>query len=262
MKKLLIVLSVLAVLGVGIALLVLRLTGGMADSANAFFDASGRGDMMAAREQLSTDFKAATDAAALERFLADNGLLRVTDTTWNNRKISGGRGELSGSVHTDAGSTVPLTLVMVEENEVWKIHAIQKVAPGFGSVSEDATAAPAVPATAQQVALVKRSMHDFAVSLDEGHMTHFYGTLSSLFREQTSVEALNEAFAPFYENEIGLLGLDGLDPLLADDASIDSDGVLTLNGHYASQPNEVVFTHRYVYEGTDWALLGINVSFR
>lgn len=51
--------------------------------------------------------------------------------------------------------------------------------------------------------------------------------------------------------------LDGMQPLI-ERASVDENGVLSLEGSYPTTPSKFTFRHRYVYEGLDWKLIGTN----
>lgn len=263
MKKVLLILGAVfggfVVVIAGIIFLVFEVTSAMPEAADRFFAAVRTNDMAAARAELSEEFRASTDTASLQQYLKSNGLADVVETEWNSRKFENKRGELEGSVLTADGGRIPLTMVFVEENEAWKILAISRSAAG---VSQTQQGKLAIPALAERTALVKRSMHDFAMALEQGDMSSFYPTLSALWRSQTSVEELNTAFAVFFEQDIKLLSLDAMQPQFGTEASIDENGVLSIQGHYDTQPSVVHFNHRYILEGTDWRLLGINVQLK
>lgn len=262
-KKILIILGavfgVFVLLFAGIFYLVFNLTSAMPDAANRFFNAVRAKDVAAAEAELSEEFKTRTDRAELRRFIDSSGLGDVVDTEWDSRNIKNNRGELEGNAITSAGGRIPLKITFVQENEAWKIYAISK--PGAG-VAEGETGSLDLPDLATRTALAKRSMHDFAVALEEGTMASFYPTLSALWRNQTNVEELDTAFAVFFEQDIKLLSLDAMQPKFDGDPTIDDNGVLTLTGHYETSPSVVHFSQRYILEGTDWRLLGINVQLK
>jgi len=245
----------------GIFALVFNVTSGMPETADRFFAAVRAGDIEAARAELSEEFKASTDASALQRFLADSTLTDVVETSWTNRRFENSRGSLDGTATTAGGGTVPLTMSFVEENDAWKIYAIDKPAAGFQDSSRE-QAELDMPSLRQRTALVKRSMHDFAMSLDEGDMRHFFGTLSTLWKSQTTPEELAAAFDEFYQQQIALLPLDAMQPVFTAEPTIDENGVLELAGRYETTPSPVSFSHRYILEGSDWKLIGIDVQIR
>jgi hypothetical protein len=255
MKRLLQVLIGIALLFAAGIVIVLYLTGDMVRTADAFFDAIRRQDLAAARSSLSEDFKASTDEAALRDFLSRGALLSFKEASWSHRQVSGGRGELDGAVTTQAGGVVPLKLMFVKENGAWKIYAIQKPTAGLQG---DQTS-PAVPTPAAQVALVKASMHDFAVAVNKKTMNDFYASLSRLWQRQITVEGLNKAYASILSQTVDLTVLDRIDPIVESGASINDSGFLVLKGHFPSRPTQVAFEQKYTYEGTAWKLTGFGI---
>jgi hypothetical protein len=258
MKKLLIVIGgivMLAVLGI---VAVFYFTAGMADTADSFFQAIKKQDMAAARGHLSEDFKASTDEASLKEFLTKSSLLKFRKASWSNRQISGGRGELNGEVITETGGVVPLKLLFVKENDAWKIYSIQKPTAGLQT---DQTS-PGIPAKAEQVALVKRAMHDFAVSVNKKSMGHFHSTISQLWQKQFTIDKLDEAFGKFYNLGVDLTILDSLEPIVEPVTKLGENGELVLKGYFPSKPNQVYFEQKFIYEGVGWKLYGFKINIR
>jgi hypothetical protein len=260
-KKVLIILGAIAgvfiLLVVGVVAIVFNATSALPETAERVFAAVRADDMATAHADLSVAFRSASDVDALRQTLAGKSLDDVVEASWSSRNIANDRGTLSGTATTGGGGTVPLTLEFVEEGGAWKIHSI--ITPGVGVQTGQPGTLP-LPPPDERTALVKRSMHDFAVSLDDGNMEHFHASLSALWRKQASADELRKAFAGFFDNGIGLLGLDAMQPELDPSPSIDDNGVLELSGRYATTPSPVVFTHRYIFEGTDWRLIGINIE--
>ena len=77
------------------------ITSGMVDIADAFFAAVKQKDVAKARDYLAEDFKASTDEKALRDFLSRSAIMNFKQSNWSSRQISGGRGELVGSITTD-----------------------------------------------------------------------------------------------------------------------------------------------------------------
>lgn len=230
-------------------------TSGMVDTADAFFNAVKQKDIAKAHSYLAEDFKASTDEKALSDFLSKGAILNFKESSWSNREISGGRGELNGSITTDTGGVVPIKMMFVKENDAWKIYAIQK--PTAGLQSEDTTLS--VPEKSNQVLLVKQSMHDFIVSVEKKNMEHFRGTVSQLWQKQVSVEQLNQAFKSIIDSGANWSVLESFEPKLSSDAKVDENGVLQLAGLYETKPN-VHFKQKYIYEGLAWKLIGFNIQ--
>lgn len=247
-----IILSLAAFAGLVIAL-VLYATRGPVSAAEDFFAAAARNDLPAARALLSKQFLADTRPDRLDAFFASD-LGRVTGTSWHSRAVENGIGRLQGSVTTRDGGEVPLAITLVKEDGAWRIQHIERRAPAGLS------AAPTLPEITTRIGLVNRSTGDFITSVKAGDMTHFRSTVSELWRSQHDVARLNEAFAAFFGLQVDWdAALAGIEPELDPSASIDSDGVLHLAGHYPTAPNVLRFEHKYIREGDDWRLIGFNL---
>ena len=247
-----ILLGVVAVFVIAIAA-VFYFTSGMVETADAFFNAVKQKDIAKARSYLAEDFKASTDEKSLSDFLSKGAILNFKESSWSNRQISGGRGELNGSITTDSGGVVPIKMMFVKENDAWKIYAIQK--PTAGLQSEDSS--PTTPGKSDQTALVRQSMHDFIVSVEKKDMEHFRGTISRLWQRQVTAEQLNTAFKSVIDSGANWAVLENFEPVLSPDAKVDENGVLLLAGRYQTNPN-ILFEQKYVYEGVAWKLVGFS----
>jgi hypothetical protein len=131
----------LALLG-GVIAAVFWATSGPVKAADAFFAATGRGDFAAAHAQASKGLKASTDPAALERFLRDGGVGPITETSWSSRSISGDVARLEGTLTTASGQTLPVTVELVKEGDVWRVNFIEGANSG---VSQRDAAEPSGP---------------------------------------------------------------------------------------------------------------------
>lgn len=249
-----VLLGFVAVIVLGMAA-VFYFTAGMVETADAFFNAVKQKNMAQARTYLSQDFKASTDERALTEFLSQGSLLNFKEASWTNRQVSAGRGELEGTISTESGGSVPLKMMLVQENDAWKIYAIQKPTAGLQSQ----TAAHTTPGKGDQIALIKRSMHDFIVSVGQKDMEHFRGTISQLWQQQFTTAQLNQAFKSVIDSGANWSVLEGFEPILAAEGSLDGNGVLLLTGHYATDPN-VAFEQKYIYEGVAWKLIGFSIQ--
>lgn len=254
MNKLLkIVLGVVLVFVIAVAS-IFFLTSGMTDTADAFFNAIKQKDLSKARSYLAEDFKASTDESALKSFLTKGAILNFKEASWSNRQISGGRGELNGSITTETGGVVPLKMIFVKENDAWKIYAIQK--PTAGLQTEESS--PTVPTKSEQMTLVTQSMHDFLDSVSKKDMAHFRSTLSGLWQKEVTTAQLNEAFKSVIDSDANWSVLESVQPVISSDAKVNENGVLLLVGYYPTNPSQIHFEHKYIYEGVAWKLVGFN----
>jgi len=75
-----------------------------------------------------------------------------------------------------------------------------------------------------------------------------------------SVSELRGTFQGFLDKKIPLTAVETSAPVFTEKASIGSDGVLTVAGHYPARPFHVTFRLRFLDEGSQWRLAGIEVS--
>ncbi len=232
-------------------------TSGMTNTADAFFAAVKDKNIALARSYLSEDFKASTDEKTLQDFLTRKTLIKFKKASWSNRQISGGRGELTGSITTESGGTVPIKLELIKENGNWLIYSIYK--PEAGIIAEESGKAPS---EREEVALINESMETFAQSVNAKDFSEFYGYISNLWRRQISTQKLNEIFKPFMDRDINLLVLKNFSPIFDGQPTLDDNGILTIKGRYPTKPSSVMFEFSYVYEGTGWKLIGARVNIQ
>lgn len=237
---------------------VFRSTSGMVETADAFLEAVRQQDISKAHSYLAEDFKASTDETALQDFLSKGAILDFKEASWSNRQVSGGQGELEGSIETETGGVVPIRMTFVKENDAWKIYAIQKPTAGL----QPADSSPAMPAESDQVALVKQSMHDFIVSVENKSMEHFHGTVSRLWQEQHTSEQLDQAFQSIIDSDADWGVLNSVEPMISAESKVDENGVLLLVGYYPTSPSQVIFEQKYIFEGVAWKLIGFNIEAR
>ena len=267
--KVLAVLGLAAVLGI---VAVVYFTSGMSDAADGFFRAIAAKDTAAAQARLSEGFRRETDAAALERFLAESGLDTYESSSWTNRKVSGGTGELEGTVTNATGGTVPLRIVFVKEAEAWKIHGITRVSAGTLTAEEDDIAEdagtdplaergaelPPFPSPEEQVAMVDRAFEDFVTSLDEKSMAHFRGTTSQLWQEQFPLERFESSYAAIYDFPADYDQIRPLVPAVEPVSTVKATGELELVGVYPTNPSRLTITASYIPENGEWKLSGFH----
>jgi hypothetical protein len=251
------------ILGIVVAIILLIVvvmyaTSGMTKAADRFFAAVHDRQMDKAYAALSADFRASASQADLTAYLNHNGLADITGTSWSSRSINGGQGELSGTVTNAAGDALPIKLTMVKGDGGWKIQSILKTAAG----ARVSGATPAIPPEAQQVALIRDTLGAFADSVAAQDMTTFRSHVSNLMQQQFTVAQLDQAYRPFYVMGSSLQMIKAMTPAFDRPAAINDDGVLVIDGRYPTEPNLFTFTAKYVYEGTDWKPIGLEVNVK
>lgn len=240
-----------------VVFIVFRATAGLVETADHFFAAARIDNVPGARLYLSDGFNRNVTEPELHAIIARSGLGRMRDTSWNSRSIENGHGELEGELTTTDGAHFPLKFLFVKERGEWKISEIHKTVGDADAGSAPVDASP--PTNAQQVALVRAAMHEFAVSVNSRSMAHFRDTTSNLWQSQTSVADLDKAFRPLIDSGFDFLAFDRLSPQFDVQSAVDENGVLVIQGHYATAPKQLFFVQKYVREGVEWKLIGFHV---
>ncbi|MEP6822363.1 MAG: hypothetical protein ABI946_08445, partial [Chthoniobacterales bacterium] len=88
----------------------------------------------------------------------------------------------------------------------------------------------------------------------------FHHYISKLWQEQITPTKLQETFQTFIDQKIDLSGVAKAEPTFDKATSINDDGLLVLEGHYADAPSNIAFRLKYVYEKPAWKLFGIKVN--
>lgn len=263
MKKLVLIMVVMAVGGLAlIGYLIFKgvsgIGAGCIATADSFMVAARDGKYADAMTFLSETYRSASSESDVRQFMAASLLDKYGDATWNSRRIENSRGWLEGTVETTTGGKVPVKMEFINEAAGWRIVSI--MTPNGTSPPGGALAGKAIPATDQQVELVRRSFRDFTASLKRKTLASFHSTLSRPFAEQFPVEKLDSVYAAFFGVNVDWGVLDTTQPTFTSAASIDTDGVLLLEGFFPTTPDKVSFRQKYIREGGDWKLLGFNVN--
>ena len=231
-------------------------TSDMVDATNAFFDSVKSNNIDKAYDALSDGFKANTSKHDLMTFIEENSLADYRDASWSSRSIESGSGEISGAITTRNGGTVPLTIGFVKEQDGWKIYSMQKPRAGL----QDESGGAQLPAEEKLVELARHSMHAFALSVNDRNMQKFHNHISNLWQQQFSIKDLDNAFNAFYVAGVDLTVLDQMSPQFSHKPEINSNGVMVISGLYPTQPNQLHFEQKYIYEGLGWKLVGFSAN--
>lgn len=130
------------------------------------------------------------------------------------------------------------------------------VTAAFASVQ---TRAQDVPDAGVQEGLVKEAL----ITFNDANMTGNYEVMrlrtAKPFQDKFTAADLHEMFKGFGEQDIDISTVAGMD-IVEDVPGKVENGVLTLDGHFATRPLEVSYTLDFIVEDNDWALIGIDVS--
>jgi hypothetical protein len=119
-----------------------------------------------------------------------------------------------------------------------------------------------IPSNDEMQEIVKRTLLDFDDSLQKEDFTDFHASISKFWQKQTSPEKLKTSFQGFIEGEADL---SPIRPMTAEftkgPETTRSLGMKTLevDGKYPTSPITTTFELKYIAEGKEWKLAGIQV---
>lgn len=132
-----------------------------------------------------------------------------------------------------------------------------------GSTTSEQSFAPAVPDRKEAMALISGTMKSFAQGLMKNDFTDFYKTFSSMWKKQTTPEAVAKAFEGFvpFARDVQQSVTSG-DPFINAKPALGAKDVLTLQGYYRIAATKMMFSLQYLYEDSSWKLLGMNLEVK
>jgi hypothetical protein len=134
-----------------------------------------------------------------------------------------------------------------------------KTATGF---AKPAGVAGKLPTTEEAKELVRDSLIAFNAAVQTKSFVDFHKQIAVMWQKQVTPERLAQLFDVFVKGEIDLSDITRLEPAFDKPPATNENGLLELKGSYPTQPSRVIFDLAYLYEGTEWKLVKINVNVR
>ena len=122
-----------------------------------------------------------------------------------------------------------------------------------------------VPGEDEMQEIVKKTLLDFNDSLQSEDFTSFYGTIAKYWQKQTSPEKMKGSFQSFIDGNADLGPIRSMTAKFTRGPEITKSlGMKTLEveGEYPTTPITSTFDLKYIVEGKEWKLVGINVRTR
>ena len=252
--KILSVFALFAALVIGAAFF---FTADIVSEADRFFAKVANKNIESAYQDTSDAFRQATSLSELEQFFVSSKINQYKQASWSSRSVQNGAGQLLGIITTKDDSEIPLRVEFVKQGGAWKIQGI------FLNHQNASKTLPGIPPSNDEaVKMVRSAMKVFGAAVDGRDMRAFHEFISSLWKEQYTIEMLEEAYKPLYDIEARFEVLNNLLPVFDSQPEIAQDGILEISGYYPTNPSRLFFWQRYVMEGGEWKLLGLRVNIR
>ena len=254
-KGCLIFLGVMVLGFMGIAMLVSTvafLTSGIVSSADGFFTEIANENYGAAHGFLSETLQKDVSVEQLRTVSEQNNWTEFESAYWNNRSINNGTGELDGSLTTNTGGTIPISMTFVKENSDWKIAF-------FGEVGSGELTASDIPSNEEARELADEWTTEFCKAVSGNDFSKFREKTAQEFQDTVSLEELSNTFSQFVELNMDLKWVREHEPVIDPEPSITANGLLRLQGYYPVQP-KVVFDFEFLRRANNWELMSVDFN--
>ena len=239
-------------------------TSGIVATADTFFEKLRVLDHKAAFELGSIRFQREVGFVPFKAFVKRHRLDSFSATQWSSRETSGigdgASGTLEGSLVGEDGGAEPVEISLIKQSGVWRIHAIDMKNAGVDGTKRGTIYEKRVPKERKLIVLVHASDMAFAKAVEATSMRGFHNYISRTWASHHSVKQLDGFFADFITKKPNLTELQDLRPVFTTPAIINDKGWLVVRGFYDVGPKRAKFTHKYVYEGYGWKLVGYSLD--
>lgn len=238
---------------VGVFYLVFALTGALTKVVDSFFTQIAQGNMSAAYNGSSENFKKLGTLEEFGNYAQEMGFDDYEKSSWTNRSIENNRGSLSGSIILKTGEVVPLSISLVKENGAWRVYSIDPDEESSVYVKQKVEMEH--PTLSEAEELVENTMRSFAQAYEKKDYTEFNKEISEALQEKVAPMGFDEVFKNIKLDSDAIQYLKTGSPAIASDTPfVDENGTLIIDGSY---PNTVDFTFKYIPENSQWKLVAI-----
>ena len=162
---------------------------------------------------------------------------------------------MEGTLSTKNGVTRPVAIRLVREGGKWTVVGVRYGRVDLVTINSQRR----VPPDAELERMVAEALLSFNRAVQARDFTAFYGTLSDVWKKETTPQQLQRVFQEFADKNIDIGPIKDLKPRLVPSAELNDKGVLVVAGHYPTQPSQVRFELEYANERFGWKLMGITV---
>lgn len=243
-------------------------------AAQQFFDKVASGNTQQAHKDAAFAFQTEQNERVFDQTAKELGLIGAKGVTLEPVEAEGKTAKFNAVVTTSTGEQRTYVMTLQQESGAWKVFSIKTPRSmqtglrenhfslvGKGASFSDALSQP-MPDETTVKRLVADTMRRFNEAVRQKSFADFYANVSTTWQTQISERQLSRAFQPFVDQGVDLAGALRLEPVFDTPPQINTDGLLVVSGHYPSQPYNVEFALKFMYELPDWRLFGIDVNLR
>ncbi len=207
-----------------------------------------------------------------EHSILKHGLEKASPPQWQAGHTSGTEATFAAAMALDGELKDDITVKLVRERGRWRVYSIVSSRAGnliseFSGVRldspekvKDEQVVLTVPGDEELQRLVNQTLMSFNEAIQIDYFGPFYQVISNAWQQQTTPNALREAFEAFVNNKVSFASLRGARAEFPLPPVIDNYGILLAEGYYQESNRRINFRLRYVNEGGAWKLFGIDLS--
>ena len=230
----------------------------LTEPAEQFFDAIASDDNERAHRFLANSLSARTSAQQLRNFVAQTGLGRPGDRSWQASRIDGEHAHLTGEIEVNGGAdSIPVRLNFTKQGVQWKIAGLER---GIRIDSPDGQILVYAPSESDSTRMAQQTTANFAAAIAQGDLSTFWSGMADVFRARFSLQDFTVAFGSFVQDRVNLAPAAKLQPAFNGPPTVNPDGELVMQGVFPSKPSQVAFEYRYVMQNGKWTTSGLTLD--
>lgn len=119
-----------------------------------------------------------------------------------------------------------------------------------------------VPTESESQYMAKKTLLDFNEAIQKADFTDFHGNISRTWQKQISAEKFKQEFQAFIDKGVDISEIKSKKAEFSPSPGIETVGrmkMLVMKGSYDIRPVPTIFELKYIPDGDDWKLFGIDV---
>lgn len=226
--------------------------------ADEFLALIASGDIKGAYDSGATGLRSAQSLEEFTAAVKKMGLTGYQSSNWSSWNRVNNEAKMSGTVTLKDGGSVPLTVNMLKEGDVWKVVSLSTM-PGGATASND-LATLKMPTDAELKILARDTLLDFDRAIKDDDFSPFIAKAAKPMRDSIAPDEFRDRFKDFVQNKANFGFVETREPELTGKPGIDADGRLVFEGFYATKPAHLKFVLGYIRESGTWKLVKINLN--
>jgi hypothetical protein len=244
------------------------------EAAKRFLQQVADGQTDAAYQSASFFFQAQESQKSFAGTARELGLVGASQFELTPLENDAKTAKLNASITSAKGKKLQFVVTMNDESNDWRMYSIRTPRDTQTGLSKnefslvgksvafnDAFAQP-MPPDKTISRIVRDSMILFSEAIRQRSFKEFYDNVSLAWQADLTLKQLQRAFQNYIDNDVNMSGVADLEPVFDAPPQMTSDGLLIVSGHYPSQPMQVVFNLKFIYELPNWKLFGVSVDLR